>query len=83
MFYDGQEVYDSFMQCKLSLMILDLMVFCMDGLIICCKVCEQLDLLIIMVIVCMEEIDCVFGLNMGVDDYVCKFFSLKELVVCV
>ena len=83
MFHDGQEAYDSFTQRKPSLMILDLMVPRMDGLTICRKVREQSDLPIIMVTARTEEIDRVFGLNMGADDYVCKPFSPKELVARV
>ncbi len=80
MFHDGQEAYDSFLQRKPSLMILDLMIPRMDGLTICRKVREQSDVPIIMVTARTEEIDRVLGLNMGADDYVCKPFSPKELV---
>ncbi|ENV46897.1 response regulator [Acinetobacter brisouii] len=83
MFHDGQEAYNSFLQRKPSLMILDLMVPRMDGLTICRKVREQSDLPIIMVTARTEEIDRVLGLNMGADDYVCKPFSPKELVARV
>lgn len=82
-FHDGQEAYQSFLQHKPSLMILDLMVPKMDGLTICRKVREQSDLPIIMVTARTEEIDRVLGLNMGADDYVCKPFSPKELVARV
>ncbi len=83
MFHDGQEAYQSFLQRKPSLMILDLMVPRMDGLTICRKVREQSDVPIIMVTARTEEIDRVLGLNMGADDYVCKPFSPKELVARV
>ncbi|WP_343595678.1 response regulator [Acinetobacter sp.] len=82
-FHDGQEAYNSFLQHKPSLMILDLMVPRMDGLTICRKVREQSNLPIIMVTARTEEIDRVLGLNMGADDYVCKPFSPKELVARV
>lgn len=36
-----------------------------------------------MLIVCGEEEDKVCGLEVGVDDYVIKFFLLKELMVCI
>lgn len=39
------------------------------------------DILVVMLIVCGEEEDCVCGLEIGVDDYIIKFFFLKELVV--
>ena len=46
MFHDGQEAYNSFLQRKPSLMILDLMVPRMDGLTICRKVLYHLLLLL-------------------------------------
>lgn len=82
-FHDGQSAYDTFLQHKPSLMILDLMVPRMDGLTICRKVREQSDIPIIMVTARTEEIDRVLGLNMGADDYLCKPFSPKELVARV
>ncbi|MCG2927086.1 response regulator, partial [Escherichia coli] len=75
--------YESFVQRKPNLMILDLMVPRMDGLTICRKVRGQSDLPSIMVTARTEEIDRVLGLNMGADDYVCKPFSPKELVARV
>lgn len=36
-----------------------------------------------MLIVCGEEIDCVCGLDIGVDDYIVKFFLMIELFVCI
>ena len=83
MFHDGQEAYDSFLQRKPSLMILDLMVPRMDGLTICRKVREQSDVPIIMVTARTEEIDRVLGLNMGADDYICKPYSPREVVARV
>lgn len=35
-----------------------------------------------MIIVCDFVIDCVFGLDYGVDDYIVKFFVIEELFVC-
>lgn len=38
-------------------------------------------MLILMFMVCFSEIDCVFGFEIGVDDYLIKFFSVCEFVV--
>lgn len=38
---------------------------------------------IILVIGCSDWIDCIVGLEMGVDDYVIKLLELCELVVWV
>ncbi len=83
LFHDGQDAYNSFLQRKPHLMVMDLMVPRMDGLTICRKVREQSDIPIILVTARTEEIDRVLGLNMGADDYVCKPFSPKELVARV
>lgn len=34
-------------------------------------------------IVCDLVIDCVFGLDYGVDDYIVKLFVIEELLVCL
>lgn len=36
-----------------------------------------------MLLVMGVMLDCVIGLEMGVDDYLVKFFDLCELIVCV
>lgn len=83
LFHDGQDAYNSFLQRKPHLMVMDLMVPRMDGLTICRKVREQSDIPIILVTARTEEIDRVLGLNMGADDYICKPFSPRELVARV
>ena len=83
LYHDGLDAYNSFLQRKPHLMVMDLMVPRMDGLSICRKVREQSDVPIILVTAMTEEIDRVLGLNMGADDYVCKPFSPKELVARV
>lgn len=40
-------------------------------------------MLIIMVMVKGEEVDCIVGLEIGVDDYILKLFNLCELLVCI
>lgn len=50
---------------------------------VCWEVCKKYDMLIIMLIVKDFEIDKVLGLELGVDDYVIKLFSMCELLVCV
>ncbi len=82
-YHDGHSAYQSFLQRKPHLMILDLMLPRMDGLTICRKVREQSDIPLIMMTARTEEIDRVLGLNMGADDYICKPFSPKELVARV
>lgn len=66
-----------------DLIVFDFNLLCEDGLILCCDLCVWLSILVIMFIVCSELIDCVLGLEMGVDDYLVKFFELCELLVCI
>ena len=82
-FHEGQSAYESFLQRRPDLMLLDLMVPRLDGLSMCRKVREKSDVPIIMMTARTEEIDRVLGLNMGADDYICKPFSPKELVARV
>ena len=71
-----------------DLVLLDLMLPGRDGL----EVCRELrsaaepkmrDVPIIMVTAKVEEIDRLVGLDLGADDYVCKPFSVRELVARV
>lgn len=59
------------------------MFFQVNGLDVCCSLCFGGDnILILIVSVKGSEMEKVIGLEVGVDDYIIKFFSLKELVVC-
>jgi two-component system, OmpR family, response regulator BaeR len=71
-----------------DLILLDLMLPGKDGL----EVCRELrgavdpvirDVPIVMVTAKVEEIDRLVGLELGADDYVCKPFSVRELVARV
>lgn len=66
------------------LMVLDLMLLGEDGFFICCCLCNFNNMiLILMFIVKGDEIDCIVGLEVGVDDYLFKLFNLCELLVCI
>jgi two-component system response regulator BaeR len=66
-----------------DLILLDLMLPGRDGLDICRDVRGFSDVPIIMVTAKVEEIDRLVGLDLGADDYVCKPFSVRELVARV
>ncbi|OAI50815.1 two-component system response regulator [Betaproteobacteria bacterium SCGC AG-212-J23] len=66
-----------------DLIILDLMLPGRDGLEICKEVRSFSDLPIIMVTARVEEVDRLIGLETGADDYMCKPFSVRELVARV
>jgi len=66
-----------------DLIVLDLMLPGRSGLEICKEVRSFSDLPIIMVTARVEEVDRLIGLEAGADDYLCKPFSVRELVARV
>lgn len=80
---DGIRGMNKAMEGKYSLILLDVMLPNMDGLNICRKLREELDIPIIMVTAKKEDIDKIRGLGLGADDYVVKPFSPGELVARV
>lgn len=63
-----------------ALILLDLMLRGKDGIAVCQEVRAYSQVPIIMVTARTEEIDRLIGLELGADDYICKPFSLRELV---
>lgn len=59
------------------------MFFGIDGLTLCREIRRFFDISIVMVTVKIEEIDRLLGLEIGVDDYICKSYSLREVVARV
>jgi two-component system response regulator BaeR len=80
---DGRDVVDWVRAQAPDLILLDLMLPGRDGLEICRDVRTFSDVPIIMVTAKVEEIDRLIGLDSGADDYVCKPFSVRELVARV
>jgi two-component system response regulator BaeR len=66
-----------------DLLVLDLMLPGRSGLDICKELRTFSDLPIIMVTARVEEVDRLIGLEAGADDYLCKPFSVRELVARV
>jgi two-component system response regulator BaeR len=63
-----------------DLILLDLMLPGRDGLEVCRELRTFTDVPIVMVTARVEEVDRLVGLDLGADDYVCKPFSIRELV---
>ncbi len=63
-----------------DLIVLDLMLPEIDGLDVCREIRRTSQVPIIMLTARGEEIDRVVGLELGADDYVCKPFSVRELL---
>ncbi|MFA5983627.1 MAG: response regulator [Methylococcaceae bacterium] len=66
-----------------DLILLDLMLPGQDGLSLCREIRRFSEIPIIMITAKIEEIDRLLGLELGADDYICKPFSLREMVARV
>lgn len=57
------------------------MMFKIDGIEVCKKFRDKINVFILMFIVKDYEVDKILGLSIGVDDYIMKFFSIYEVIV--
>jgi two-component system, OmpR family, response regulator BaeR len=80
---DGRDVAPWVRANAPDLILLDLMLPGQDGLEVCRELRAFTDVPIVMVTAKVEEIDRLVGLDLGADDYVCKPFSIRELVARV
>ena len=80
---DGLEVVPWVRANAPDLILLDLMLPGRDGLEVCRELRSFTDVPIVMETAKVEEIDRLVGLDLGADDYVCKPFSIRELVARV
>jgi len=77
---DGVEALRLFKLSQYSLVILDVMMPKMDGWSVCREIRKTSQVPIIMLTARGEEYDKLFGFELGVDDYIIKPFSPKELL---
>ena len=77
---DGVTAVDIALSQKPDLILLDVMLPRMDGLTVCKKIRNTLNVPILMLTAKDEEIDKIIGLELGADDYVTKPFSVRELM---
>lgn len=77
---DGMDGINLFKQNKYSLIILDVMMPKMDGWSVCREIRKSSHVPVIMLTARGEEYDKLFGFELGVDDYIVKPFSPKELL---
>jgi two-component system, OmpR family, response regulator VicR len=78
--HHGEEAIEKVLASPPDLMLLDLMLPGTDGLEVCRRVRQHVQLPIIMLTAKDSELDKVLGLEMGADDYVTKPFSNRELL---
>lgn len=79
--HDGNEALSLFSNNEFDLVILDRMLPDISGEEICEKIRETSLVHIIMLTAKTEDEDKIDGFNLGCDDYVCKPFNVKELVL--
>lgn len=78
--YDGQEGLELIEKQELDLLLLDIMLPNVDGLDICKRVRQKMDIPIIIISAKADEFDKVLALELGADDYVTKPFSMREVL---
>lgn len=81
--YDGEKGLELALNENPDLILLDIMMPKLDGLQVCRKLREKVNIPIIMLTARAEEVDKVLGLELGADDYVTKPFSVRELMARV
>lgn len=81
---DGLSAWEAFGRRLPDLVILDILMPRMDGLELCRRLRAKSESLPIVFLTSKdEELDRVLGLELGADDYLCKPFSMRELVARV
>jgi len=77
---DGVEALEKFKGNQYDLLILDVMMPRADGWVVCREIRKSSNVPIIMLTARSEEYDRLFGFELGVDDYIVKPFSPRELM---
>ena len=77
---DGADGLDKFKGSEFDMLVLDVMLPKIDGWSVCREVRRTSTIPILMLTARGEEYDRLFGFELGVDDYIVKPFSPKELV---
>lgn len=77
---DGLEAVDLATKVFPDLILLDVMLPKLDGLSVCKRIKNIMNVPILMVTAKDTEVDKILGLELGADDYVTKPFSIRELI---
>ena len=80
---DGITALNVALEQKPDLILLDIMLPKLDGLSVCKRIKNSLNVPILMLTAKDGEIDKILGLELGADDYITKPFSVRELVARV
>ena len=77
---DGLQAIEMAQENKPDLILLDVMLPKLDGLSVCKRIKNMMNVPILMVTAKDEELDKIVGLELGADDYITKPFSVRELL---
>lgn len=77
---DGLEAVEIATEKQPDLILLDVMIPKLDGLSVCKRIKNTMNVPILMVTAKDSEVDKILGLELGADDYVTKPFSIRELI---
>ncbi|NMB57678.1 MAG: response regulator transcription factor [Chloroflexi bacterium] len=77
---DGLQALQTARTSQVDMILLDVMIPEMDGLDVCRELRKSCATPIIIITARGEEVDRVVGLELGADDYICKPFSIRELL---
>lgn len=77
---DGQKAIDIISKEEIDCVILDVMMPHLDGFSACKEIKKSKDIPIIILSARSQEFDKLYGFDLGIDDYVVKPFSPKELI---
>lgn len=80
---DGLQAVNIAQEKKPDLILLDVMLPKLDGLSVCKRIKNMMNVPILMVTAKDEELDKIVGLELGADDYITKPFSIRELLARV
>ena len=80
---DGITAVDVALEKRPDLILLDIMLPKLDGLSVCKRIKNMMNVPILMVTAKDDELDKILGLELGADDYITKPFSIRELLARV
>ncbi len=80
---DGVQAIEKAQEYRPDLILLDVMLPRLDGLTVCKRIKNMMNVPILMVTAKDEELDKIVGLELGADDYITKPFSIRELLARV
>ncbi|WP_201755639.1 response regulator transcription factor [Paenibacillus glycinis] len=80
---NGSEALERFAQTPADAVILDIMMPFLDGYAVCREIRKRSNAVIVMLTARSEEMDKLYGYELGADDYVTKPFSAKVLIAKV